>query len=280
MDELRAALELATEDELRDLTEILFGRGLNPLDYVAVPQALEVEQWERDRWLAALEDRFRFLAADGVTVLSRRTDEVTYRQVLVQVCRYLKVAYRPSDSVVHLESEIFLHLLGHALKKLPKAERRKFRVKLQKSLTQSQLLPKLPDHLQHDPLRLFVKGGSVLAVSAVLRPLLLQQIAKQFTLHLAAYQAARQAAAVGGAAIANRFQQQLAMQAARRGMTVATARYTAVRGVFAFLGPALWAWFFADLGWRAVATNYSRIIPIIYALAQIRLTRSPDCAVA
>jgi uncharacterized protein YaaW (UPF0174 family) len=30
------------------------------------------------------------------------------------------------------------------------------------------------------------------------------------------------------------------------------------------------------LGWRAIATNHSRVIPTIFALAQIRLTRS-DC---
>jgi uncharacterized protein YaaW (UPF0174 family) len=36
----------------------------------------------------------------------------------------------------------------------------------------------------------------------------------------------------------------------------------------------MWAWFFADLGWRAIATNYGRIIPTIFALAQIRLTRA------
>jgi uncharacterized protein YaaW (UPF0174 family) len=44
--------------------------------------------------------------------------------------------------------------------------------------------------------------------------------------------------------------------------------------VFAVLGPVMWGWFFADLGWRAIATNYGRIIPTIFALAQIRLTRA------
>jgi uncharacterized protein YaaW (UPF0174 family) len=57
-------------------------------------------------------------------------------------------------------------------------------------------------------------------------------------------------------------------------MAISAARYTVVRSVFAVVGPALWAWFFADLGWRAISTNYGRIIPIIYALAQIRLTRA------
>ena len=42
-----------------------------------------------------------------------------------------------------------------------------------------------------------------------------------------------------------------------------------------FLGPALWSWFLADLGWRAIATNYGRVIPVVFTLAQIRLTREP-----
>ena len=75
---------------------------------------------------------------------------------------------------------------------------------------------------------------------------------------------------------ATQIQTQVSMQLARRGMTMATARYGATRAAFAFVGSALWAWFLADLGWRAIATNYGRVIPTIFALAQIRLTRS-DC---
>ena len=67
MDELRAALELATEDELQDLTEILFRPKFNPIDYMNASDPLVVQSQERTVWLNALEDRFRFLAADGVT---------------------------------------------------------------------------------------------------------------------------------------------------------------------------------------------------------------------
>ncbi|BDI18522.1 hypothetical protein ANSO36C_43240 [Nostoc cf. commune SO-36] len=63
------------------------------------------------------------------------------------------------------------------------------------------------------------------------------------------------------------------MQMAQRGMTVNAARYGAARTMFAVIGPMMWTWFIADLGWRAIATNYGRIIPTIFALAQIRLTR-------
>jgi uncharacterized protein YaaW (UPF0174 family) len=273
VDELRTALELATDEELQDLTEILFRRAFNPLDYVRTPDPIEVQSQDRDSWLDAIEARFRFLAADGMTVLSRKTDRLSYRQVLIQVCRHLKLPYQSSLSTVDLETEVFLHLLSRAWKQLPAREQGAIKIRLQRSLTNSQLLPQLPSALQQDPLSLLVKGSSALAVSSVIRPLLMQHIASQFALHFARYQVAQQAVAVGSAAAAQ-LQSHLALQTARQGMAITAARYTAMRSVFAVLGPAMWAWFFADLGWRSIATNYGRIIPTIYALAQIRLTRA------
>lgn len=274
VDELRNALELATDEELQDLTEILFRPKFNPLDYVRPLDPTDLQDQGREAWLDTLEKRFRYLAADGVTVLSRKTDNLSYRQVLIQVCRYLKLPYRRSISTVDLESEIFLHLLSRACKQLPASERGSLTVRLRRSLTQSQLLPHLPVALQQDPLRLLVEGSGALAVSSVIRPLLLNHIARQFALHFAAHQMAQQALATGGAVAAQQFNQYLLAQTARRGMALTAARYAAVRSVFAILGPALWACFFADLGWRSISTNYGRIIPTIFALAQIRLTRA------
>lgn len=61
MDELRSALELATEEELMQLTDILFRRRFNPLDYVQTPDPIEVQSQDREAWLDAIEERFRFL---------------------------------------------------------------------------------------------------------------------------------------------------------------------------------------------------------------------------
>jgi uncharacterized protein YaaW (UPF0174 family) len=273
VDELRTALEWATDDELQDLTDILFRPKFNPLDYLSTPSPVAVQSQEREAWLDTLEDRIRFLGADGMTVLSGKSQQVSYRQILIQVCRYLKLPYTTSMSTVDLEAEVFLALLGRAWKQLPASEKGELTLQLKKSLTQSQLLPQLPVAAQHDPMSLVVKGGTALAVSSLVRPMVLQLIARQFALHFARYQVAQQAAALGGA-IATQFQQYVTVQMARRGMAASAARYTAVRGAFACLGPALWAWFFADLGWRTISTNYGRIIPTIYALAQIRLTRA------
>ncbi|MGG6296939.1 YaaW family protein [Leptolyngbya sp. AN02str] len=268
MDELRAALELATYDELELLTEILFRRKLNPLDYVCTPDPLDVQSQDRDDWIDALEDRFRFLAADGMTVLRGKSAEISYRHVLIQVCRYLKIPYSQSLSTPDIEAEIFLHMLHRAWCKLSPREQQTFSGELQRAVSQSELAKQLPPSFQTDPAALLLKGGSVVAINSLVRPWLLQQMARQFMLHAAKYQVARQAVQTG--AIAS----QVALQTAQRSMAVSAARYGAVRSVFAVVGPALWMWLFVDLGWRAIATNYARVIPVVFTLAQIRLTRA------
>lgn len=274
MDELRAALELATQEELQQLTEILFRRRFNPLDYVQAADPIDIQSQDRETWLDAIELRFRFLAADGMTVLKGRTAEYSYRDALIQVCRYLKIPYSKQLSTTDIEAEIFLNLMGRAWKRLPAREKKSLTVRVQQSLALSNLSEPLPVQLQHDPMGLLLKGGSALAVSSVLKPILLQQVAQQFALHFASYQVAKQALVKGGVAAATEFQGYLAIQTAKRGMALNAARYGATRSVLGLLGPLLWGYFFADLGWRAIATNYGRIIPTIFALAQIRLTRA------
>ncbi len=274
MDELRSALDLATEEELVQLTDILFRRKFNPLDYVQTPDPIEVQSRDREAWLDAIEDRFRFLAADGLTVLRGRSHEFTYRQALIQVCHYLKIPYSKKLTTTDIEAEIFLNLMGRAWKKLPASEKKSLTVRVQRSLAQSNFSEPLPVHLQHNPMSLLVKGGSALAVSSIIKPILLQQMARQLALHFAKYQVAKEAVVRGGVAAAAQVESYLVLQTAGRGMALNAARYGATRSVFALLGPVLWGYFFADLGWRAIATNYGRIIPTIFALAQIRLTRT------
>jgi uncharacterized protein YaaW (UPF0174 family) len=273
LDELRVALELATDEELQALTDILFRRRFNPLDYVCTPEPIDVQSQDRDAWIDAIEERFQFLAADGMTVLRRKTEEVSYRQVLLRVCRYLKIPYAQSFSTEHLEAEIFLFLLNRAWKQMPTAEQEALLGQLQQVVSETELAQQLPPSLHNDPKRLLVSGGSALAVSSMLRPLILQVMARQYALHAATYQLASQTITQAGT-VAVQLQSQVAMQTASRAMALSAARYGAVRSVFAVLGPAMWAWFFADLGWRAIATNYSRVIPVIFTLAQIRLTRT------
>ncbi len=271
MDELRTALELATEEELQQITNILFCRRFNPLDYLRAPDAIAVQSQDWDSWLDSVEDRFRYLAADGVTVLKGQTEKVSYRQILVRVCHFLKVPYSQKMPTTEIEAEIYLHLVNKAWKRLPPSEQKSLSIQIQKALADSHTLQPLPVHLQHNPLDIVLKGSSVIAVNSILKPILLKHIAGQFALHFVRYQGAKTALVQGGA-IAN----QIALQTAKQGMTRAAARYGAVRTVLSLVGPALWGWFIADLGWKAIATDYGRIIPTIFAIAQIRLTRD-DC---
>jgi uncharacterized protein YaaW (UPF0174 family) len=276
LDELRTALELATEDELQQLTKILFSRKFNPIDYVRTPDLVEIQSQDRQTWLDAIEDRFRFLAADGMTVLQGKTQGVSYRQTLVQVCRYLKISYSSQLSTTDLESEVFLYLMGKNWHKLPSDDRASLTIRVQNSLANTKFDRPLPAHIQHDPIKLILKGSSAIAISSIVKPLVLHQIARQFALHFASYQVARQTLIRGGIAATSQLQGYIALYMAKRGMAMTAAQQVAVRGVFAILGPAMWGWFFADLGWRSISTNYGRIIPTIVALAQIRLTRSTD----
>lgn len=276
MDELRTALELATEEELQQITEILFRRRFNPLDYFGSPEPAEIQSKEHNSWLDAIEHRFRFLAADGFTVLRQRSQQLSYRQILIRICSYLKISFSNQLSTTDLEAEIFLHLMSRAWKELPDPEKASITAKVQNSLAQSEAPAPLPPQIQHNPMNFLLKGSGVVAVSSILRPWLLQQIARQFALHFASYQVAKNAIIRGGTAAAAQIQTQIALKSAQHGMALNAARYGAVRTVFSFLGPILWGCLVADLGWKTIATNYGRIIPTVFALAQIRLLREDE----
>ncbi len=280
MDELRSGLELATDEELHMMTQLLFQPKFNPLDYLHTPQPVDVSKYERHQRIALLEQRFRYLAADGLTVLQQRTHQVSYRQTLLGICRHLKIRQYDALSVTELESEIFLVLLEKTWSQLPKAEKQTVERRLHSAIVSTTEFAQLPQILQRKPLSLLAKGGSALALSAVIRPWLLRQIAQQVALHMARYQVAKQTLVKGGLSVAAQLQAQAAAKVASQGVVKASARYGAMRGAMACLGPALWTWFVADLGWRAIATNYGRVIPVVFALAQIRLTREATWAVA
>lgn len=279
MNELRAGLALATEEELQQITQILFHRRFNPLDYWQTPEPISVQSQDWDLWLDSLEQRFRYLAADGMTVLRGQTEEISYREILVKVCHYLKIPYSFSMSATDIEAEIFLHLVSKAWNKLPLQERKSLQAQVGNSLAMANPPEPLPVQLQHSPLKILIKGSGVIAISTILKSWLLKHIAQQFAIHFTTYQAAKTALVKGGTTAMVGLGNQLALQAAKKGMVTNAARYGATRGVFSLLGPILWGYFVADLGWKAIATNYSRVIPTIFTLAQIRLIRGEYLAV-
>lgn len=273
MDELRAGLALATEEELQQITQILFDRRFNPLDYWQTPEPISIQSQDLEVWLDSLDYRFRYLAADGMTVLRGKTQEISYREILIKVCHYLKIPYSSRMKATDIEAEIFLHLVSKAWDKLPPKERKSLQAQVGNSLATANPPEPLPPQLQHSPLKILIKGSGLVAVSTVLKSWLLKHIAQQFALHLATYQAAKTALIKSGTTAVAGLSNQLALQAAKKGMATNAARYGAARGVFSMLGPIMWGYLVADLGWKAIATNYGRVIPIVFTLAQIRLIR-------
>ena len=273
MDELKAGLALATEEELQQITQVLFNRRFNPLDYWQTPEAIEVQSQDLNLWLDSLDRRFRYLAADGMTVLRGRTQEISYRDILIKVCHYLKIPYSVRMETTDIEAEIFLHLVSKAWDKLPPREQKSLQAQVGNSLALANSPEPLPVQLQHSPIEVLLKGTGLLTVSTVLKSWLLKHLARQFALHFATYQAAKTALIKGGTTAVAGLGNQLALQAAKKGMVTNAARYGVARGIFSVLGPAMWGYFVADLGWKAIATNYGRVIPIVFTLAQIRLIR-------
>ena len=273
MDELRSGLALATEEELQQITQILFHRRFNPLDYWQTPEPIAIQSQDLDLWLDSIEQRFRYLAADGITVLRGRTQEVSYREILIRVCHYLKIPYSSKLNATDIESEIFLHLVSKAWNKLPLQEQKSLQAQVGNSLVTAHPPEALPVQLQHSPLKILIKGSGIVAVSTVLKSWLLRHIAQQFAIHFATYQTTKAALLKGGTTAVAGLSNQLALQTAKKGMVTNAARYSAAKGVFSLLGPIVWGYFVADLGWKAIATNYGRVIPIIFTLAQIRLIR-------
>ncbi len=268
VDELRTALNLATDEELQHLTQILFSRKFNPLDYLQTPQPIFIQTQHRDRQIESIERRFRHLAADGFTVLLGQTEALSYREILLQVCHFLKLSGEPGITTTDLEAEIFLHLTGKAWRKLPAADKKSLLHRVRRSLEQDALPEPLPVQLQHNPFQILLRGSSTIAVSTILKTAILKNIARQFALYFASAQMAK--VATGGA---GKLATVLSSQAAKKGLATTAVKYGAMRSVFSVVVPAMWGWFLADLGWRAIATNYGRIIPMIVTIAQIRLTR-------
>ena len=280
LDELKAGLGLATEEELQQITQILFHRRFNPLDYWQTPEPLQIQSQDWNVWIDSLDRRFRYLAADGMTVLRGRTQEISYREIVIKICHYLKIPYSVKMNTTDIEAEIFLHLVSKAWDKLPTQEQNSLKAQIGNSLAAANPPEPLPVQLQHSPIKLLATGGSIVAVSTILKSWLLKHIAQQFAIHFATYQAAKTAFIKGGTTAVAGLGNQLALQTARKGMAVNAARYGATRSVFSFLGPVIWGYFFADLGWKAIATNYGRVIPIVFTLAQIRLIRGDYLAIS
>ncbi|KAK9810268.1 hypothetical protein WJX72_007661 [[Myrmecia] bisecta] len=290
--ELWEVLDMADDEELEELHNILYGRSpLSPVIKSLVvdnePPAVAVRG--REATMRRIDARFRFLAADSAATL--RGHRPSYREALLTVRDRLEIKCPGGLATADLESEIFLYMLQRQARELrglsdgrPTAAASAFMASegdgMASGFAQSQAAKNVEQLAA--PLKLggqellptLLKLGSALWVRSFSGVALRQLGANLLTQH-ARYEAALQLLCRSSAkGIAATVPRQLAVQTAQKGVTLAAVRYSTVRGALSMLGPIMWAWLGVDLALKAVGTDYGRIVRAVFALAQIRLLRT------
>ncbi|CAL5074029.1 unnamed protein product [Urochloa decumbens] len=283
--ELRQVLELATDEELMEFEEILYGTSyFSPLlksiarrpnsDSVVILDDIE----ERDIFISKLESRFLYLAADARSVI--RGWRPSYRDVLLGVRKKLGVQCSRKLSTADLEAEIFLHLVNEysSHQKDPVS----FPWGKQKSPDEiSSLGVNRWKVLTDTAWRIgakrlestFLKGGSALTVKTIYESLA-SRLSGKLLMEAANYEIKKELVKQGGRLAAVNLESRAGLLAARQGLARAASRYVGLRSVMTFLGPIMWGTLLADIVIQMLGTDYARIVQAIYAFAQIRLTRT------
>lgn len=278
-------LELATDAELFELEDILFGPSyFSPLlksiankrdvDYVMVKEDIE----GRDDFIAHLESRFLFLAADAGSTL--RGWRPSYRNVLLAVRRKLGIPCSSKLSTEDLEGEIFLQLL-HEYSSSDQWDDIKYsssNVSFEVGLDWWKVHGLVALRVgAKEVQQMILKGGGMLALSNLGR-LLARKLSKKMLLEAADYKIKHEILVRGGQLAAVNLESRAALFAARQGLAHAVSRSLGVRSMMMLLGPILWGTFLADLVIQSLGTDYARILRAIYAFAQIRLYRTHGLA--
>ncbi|KAL3529460.1 hypothetical protein ACH5RR_008782 [Cinchona calisaya] len=285
--ELRYVLELATDAELYELEQILFGSSyFSPLlksitkrsdiDYYMIGEDPE----ERDEYISMLEKRFLYLAADARSIL--RGWRPSYRNVLLGVRKKLNIPCSSKLATEDLEAEIFLHMLQDYSREESisfsgseeKVENSDSNGTLERGLSQwkVQTAAALRDG-PADLRSMILKGGGMLTLGKIYE-LLARGLSGKMFQEAAKYQLKNQLIKEGTHLAAVNFESRAALHAAKQGVAGAASRYLGVRSMMTLLGPMLWGTFLADVVIQMLGTDYSRILRAIYALAQIRILRT------
>ncbi|KAK6249861.1 hypothetical protein SCA6_003866 [Theobroma cacao] len=316
--ELRIVLELATDAELYELQRILFGPSyFSPLlksvmnrddvENVMIEENVE----EREAFIAALESRFLFLAADARSTL--RGWRPSYKTVLLSVRKKLNVPCSSKLSTEDLEAEIFLHLLrdyssdesGTFPGLWENNNISNIQNSLEVGLSQWKVQVIAAAKVGAAGFQsMILKGGGVLTLAKIYQ-LLTKKLSGKLFLEAANYLMEKEALKKGGQVAAINLESRAALLAAKQGFAGAASRYVGLRSMMSLLGPLiwplkavpfqafsdtvhneteipyepfierpLWGTFLADVVIQMLGTDYARILRAIYAFAQIRITRT------
>ncbi|KAJ1289890.1 hypothetical protein BS78_02G199700 [Paspalum vaginatum] len=248
--ELRLVLELATDEELMEFEEILYGTSyFSPLlksiarrpnsDNAVVLDDIE----ERDLFISKLESRFLYLAADARSII--RGWRPSYRDVLLGVRKKLGVQCSSKLSTTDLEAEIFLHLVNEysSHQKSPVS----FPWDKQKSpeeisslgVNKWKVLTDAAWRIGAKGLEsTFLKGGSALTVKTIYESLA-SRLSGKMLMEAANYEIKKEIVKQGGRLAAVNLESRAGLLAAKQGLTRAASRYVGLRSVMTFLGPIL-----------------------------------------
>lgn len=289
-------MELATDEELEQVHALLAGRSLfSPLVKSLVAEReeeLSAALSGREALILAIDRRLRFLAADSRDTLRGRWPP--YRQVLLMVRDKLGIRCSSSLLTNELEAEVFLALLerhadavvgaagassraaaeyasagdgGAAAAAGVERERRGPAALLQRLLAPLRLG-------QEEVVPALGKLGSAVAVSNLQQAVLSRLGGRLLTSHVHYEAALSLALTASTKGVSGGLSAKVAVQAAKEGVTAATARYAAARSLLGLLGPLMWASTALDLLLVSVGTDWSRVVKAVFALAQIRLLRT------
>ncbi|XP_047051600.1 uncharacterized protein LOC124657011 [Lolium rigidum] len=283
--ELRLVLELATDEELLEFEEILYGTSyLSPViksiakrpNSVSVVALDDIE--ERDVFISKLESRFLYLAADARSII--RGWRPSYRNVLLQVRKELGVQCSSKLCTADLEAEIFLHLLDEYSSRqkgslsFPWDKQRSPKEKPRFEVNNWKVLTDAAWRIGSKGLEsTFLKGGSALTVKTIYESLA-KRLSGKLLMETANYEIKKELVKQGGRLAAVNLESRVGLLAAEQGLARAASRYVGLRSFMTLLGPIMWGTLLADIVIQMLGTDYARIVQAIYAFAQIRLTRS------
>ncbi|DBA73736.1 TPA: hypothetical protein ACH3X2_009712 [Trebouxia sp. C0005] len=273
--DLWTVLDLASDEELEGVHDILFGTSLlSPLIKSLLTQREPAALKHRGRAavMHRIEQRMRFLAADSASTL--RGQYPSYRELLLRLCYKLEIKCPSTLITEDLETEVLMHILEQQEQSAsPAALQKASQSSKRPAEKEPNILGRVFDRLgvqlklsAQDMVPTAAKLGSAATMSSF-RGTALKQLGTQVLAQHARYEAALAVVCKTGAT----YQKRAALQAAQQGFTSAAAKYSTARGILSFLGPAMWVWLGMDLALKAIGPDYARVVKAVSCLAQIRL---------
>jgi uncharacterized protein YaaW (UPF0174 family) len=300
--DLLHVLELASDDELEEVYDLLHAPSLfSPLLKSTVlsnaasstRRRTPLPSLSRLQRITLIDRSFRFLAANASETIRGKLP--SYREALLGIRDQLKIQCDPTLMTTDLEAEIFIHLVdqysesgngddrllsdaGDGISQGYHHHRGKRNSngsssggnkyssskKNKKKKNSRALLDTLKAAIAplkygaSDILPAAAKFGGTIAFTQV-GLTTARELGREVVMKRLQYQAATRMAAKMGA---------------QRGLTAAAARYTAMRTFLSAVGPIMWVSTALDIAVMSIGSDYGRVARVVFALAQVRLTRT------